>query len=509
MFLTRLLVCAGALFSCLEIAAMTPQIALAQEARSTFGGVSSSAAASLGFSEGPSPDQCVAVGSVIVCPSFFAGALFNDNVYQRSFNRVAGVGLLVRPSLQALLDNGIHKTSAYFNADVQLYPGLGESYRFVPYPVVDAPPTNVTGRAGVVHTWSPMADLSVRLMADYTRRNGLFGSNFGVGLPQISLLSANTISSRMQYTNQYSGYVSVEKQFAGRWFLRGVTGAQYISYDSRPSEAWWLAPYGSATYGGNRGQDGLNYTGSLRAGAWVTPQLYLFLEPGADLRFYRNSWADTNGYHIVSGLGSDLISLFRGEIYGGYQSQTSAHGYFGTTSSPAFGARIFYYPTPYLTFSARVDKALSSAPALSAVTPFGAPLFTAVTPFGAPLLTAPPSSKTLQALVQADYAMSQYWSANLYGGYGETHYSNGSNYTNPSNVQTIWTAGARLNYDFWRNVSLTLEYQFTQTFSTNGWGSFASPLGGLGLAGPAAAFLVGAPSGFAQNLVSAGLTYRY
>jgi len=500
MRVSQLNICTGALFSCVSVLVIAAGAAFGDERPAPPAGAGTPSAAAqtaLGVSTGLDPAHGVPLEGWMFYPSFMAGAVFNDNIYQRSFDRVAGAGVRLRPALQVTRDGGIHKTNAYLMADVQIYPGLGESYRFLPRPLVDARPTNVTGRAGFSHLWEPLADLSVQVIADYTRQNGVFGSNFGVGSGGVNLLSANTISAAQQYTNQYSGYVSVEKKFAGRWFLRGTTGAQYITYDSRPSDPWWFAPFGGVNFA-NRSLNGLNYTASVRGGMWVTPQIYAFVEPGADLRFYQNSWADTNGYRIIGGLGSDMISLFRGEIYGGYQSQTSARGFFGTTSRPAFGARIFYYPTPYITLTASVDQTLSSAAQQPTATAFGLPLWTNALPG-----TSAAASKTLQARLQGDYSLSQYWSAYLRGGYGETQFSN------PWSKQSAWTTGVGLNYNFWRNISATIEYQFSRTFSTNPWGfsGWNSPL--FSLNGPRALLLAGTPSGFSQNIVSAGMTYRY
>lgn len=457
---------------------------------SAFDAPSSAAASALGIAGGPNPDRGIPIEGWIFQPSLFVGAIYNDNLYKRQAQRVGGAGVRIRPTLEAWVDNGIHKSTAYFMADVQAYPGVGSSIRFVPRPTLDVAPTNATGRAGFAHIWEPMADLKVRAHLDYTRQNGLFGSNFGGGEHQVGLLSANTVSGEQQYSNQFSGYVSAQKDFAGKFFLRGTTGAQYVSYDSRPSDPAWLAPVAGGNFA-NRSQDGLAYTGSIRGGMWLTPQLYGFVEPGADLRFYRNSWSDTNGYRILSGLGSDLIGLFRGEIYGGYQSQTSARGYFGTTSSPAFGARIFYYPTPYITLTASVDQTLSSAATQPSIGRSGAPLWVATTPW-----LANASSKTLQARLQGDYRLSDYWSAYVRGGYGETRWSA------PYNLDTVWTAGVGLNYNFWRNIALTLEYQFSRSFSTNN-------LLGVGWIAQNGLFPPGWPSGYSQNIVSAGLTYHY
>ena len=54
----------------------------------------------------------------------------------------------------------------------------------------------------------------------------------------------------------------------------------------------------------------------VRGGFWVTPQFNAFIETDVDLyRYYSRSFDDANGYKVIGGLASDLIGLFRGEVY--------------------------------------------------------------------------------------------------------------------------------------------------------------------------------------------------
>ncbi len=161
----------------------------------------------------------------------------------------------------------------------------------------------------------------------------------------------------------------------------------------------------------------------------------------------------------------------RGEIYSGYQRQSSVSGLFDPVSSPDFGARLYYYPTPYLTITLTADETLGSAtPSVS-------------------IHTVELGTRTLQAKLQGDYGFSPYWTASLRGGYGET------NYVGLSRTDTAWTAGLSANYTFWRNVALTFDYQFIRTGTNAQW-----------LSGAGAGFGLGS---FTQNLVTAGITYRY
>lgn len=436
----------------------------------------------------PDPNRGVIAGDWIVYPSFFAGAVFNDNIYNTRNYRQSGVGMRLRPSFQADRDSGIHKTNVYANADIQIYPGHGQSYTLWPSLAVLATPTNVTGRVGFSHQYSPLPDLKFTVISDYTRANGgLFGGGFGAGAPLAVIPNASSLMSAQTYTNQFTGAVSVEKTI-DKAFIRGSLGAQYVNYDVQAVNPWLNALAGNPLASNSPNLNSIAYTASLRGGYWIIPQVYAFVEPSGDFRRYANSWNNTNGYRIIGGFGSDLISLFRGEVYGGYQAQSSVGGRFGTVGSPAFGARLYYYPTRDLTFTASIDQTFT-APTAQTLSYNGLPWYN----------TASAPTRTLQARLQADYAITEYWTTYARGGWGRSH-QNGNytfNYANflplwtTGSNTTVWTAGAGMSYTFWRNVAVTMEYQFSSTqqpYNSNYWWT---------------------GNRIVQNLLSAGLTYKY
>lgn len=462
-------------------AAFFAPAAVAQDAQSG----SAAAAAAAGIpATGPNPDRGLVVGDWMLYPSLFAGVVFNDNVYNTAVNRKSGLGIRIRPSLEANRDGGIHKTTVYANADFQGYPGRAQSFTFWPSVSILRAPSNVSARTGLSHTYQPLPDLKFTLVADYTRSSGgLFGSQSSGAGSQVNVASAAGLTNSGTYSNQATLGLSVEKQIADRWYLRGSTGVQYVFYDSQPTNSWLTAIAG-ATPTNSAPSRTLSYTASVRSTYWVSPVLYTFVEPMLDLRRYPNSWSDTNGYRITGGLGSDLISLFRGEIYAGYQSQASAYGHFGATSSPAFGGRLSYYPTQYITITASVDQTLTAPSAL--------PVLLAGFPIA---YTQGAPTRTLQTRLRGEYALWEYWSAFAQAGYGRNHSSGNFNFAGwtPPTSTDFWSVGAGINYNFWRNIALTLEYQFTKSnphnnsTGVNWW----------------------IPTAVTQNLVTAGLTYRY
>ena len=199
----------------------------------------------------------------------------------------------------------------------------------------------------------------------------------------------------------------------------------------------------------------------------------MFAEGDGIFQRFNNSLFDTNGYRVIGGMGwDDPKSLFRGEIYGGYQAQfqenvngVSIPPGLGipstTTTSPVFGGRISYFPTPYWTLIAQVDETLGVSTFLSPTIPAGAP------------------SLVTTAILQTTYGIARDWSVGVRGGYTRAQFFG------ISDVQNGWLAGASFNYEIWRNLLLTLDYQYT---------TMQSNVTGLN---------------FVTNMASAGVTYRY
>jgi opacity protein-like surface antigen len=422
----------------------------------------------LDAARGPDPDHGMPIEGWMFFPTFFAGGVFNDNIYNTASNRKSAFGLRLLPSFEASNDNGIHQTTVYGTLDAQIYPGaFASGSSLASSPKTSA--NNIQGRAGFSQIYKPMEDLTFDVIFDYSRQIGLFGSGFGPGGPSIFVPNAIVPTGVPQYSNQLTGLVSVEKKITDRSFVELRGGIQGLIYQNPPNSPINFAlPGAGAPMSGQ--QNGVIYTVSARAGYWVAPAFYMFVEPGGAFHNYQIFRSDTAGYSIVSGLGSDQIGLWRGEIYSGYQRQSSVYGLFEAVSSPDFGARLHYYPTPYLTITATADETLGSAtPSLSSFPTVG---------WG---------TRTFQAKLQGDYGFSPYWTASLRGGYGET------NYAGLPRIDTAWTAGIGASYTFWRNVALTFDYQFMRTDTMRLLGAGAG--NGLG--------------NYTQNLVTAGITYRY
>ena len=408
-------------------------------------GLTNDASSALGVANGPKPDGGFPVGPFLIYPQFFIGTVYNDNVFATATSRLAAWGLQFTPSLMAVDDEGLHKTTLYFNGQLNAYPGTR------PVSGSGEQNTQVTANVKLDHVWTPTPDVTVDVWSGYQRQNSIFGSAGGGTSSFVASATSLNVASFQQYSDLIFGGATIEKKISDQFFVRGGVGAQYLNYEAPPP-------------GVTSQLSGVDSNGFVRAGYWILPVVNAFVETGVDAERYSNSLYDTNAYRVITGLSSDLISLFRGEAYFGYEQQFSARGLFDSVGAPTYGGKLYYYPTQYLTLAAGLSQAFGSA----------------ATPTSNQPVVSSPTTQTLQARFEADYAMAEYWTASARAGWGQTTLSNSSV------VQTAWTAGAGVSYNFWRNVGLTLNYQYLKA----GTNSALSP-------------------GYVQNMVSAGMTYHY
>jgi hypothetical protein len=305
-----------------------------------------------------------------------------------------------------------------------------------------------------------MRDLIFRFQVDYIRQTDVFNSassfnsasNFTTN-PAVQNPFANTNLANSSAYNQFTFTADVTK-IMNQAFVSFGASASYIAYDNTTPVlvGGLLTPVS---------QDGTVYRLTGRLGYWVSPVLYAFVDSSADQRKYDTAAYDGNVYRIVGGLGSDQISLFRGEIFVGYQTAKQDVPVLGSPGHNVFGGRITYLPTRYWTIRASLDETLGISTIPTATSPLGT------------------STRVTTALLQSDYSLSRVWTAGARFGYVETQY------TGTPRVDNAWLAGASFNYNFWRNMTLTIDYQFTKQDSN-------VPL-----------------NNFTRNVVTAGATYRY
>ena len=404
------------------------------------------------------------VGPWTLFPSLFVGAVWDSNSNQASSNQAAqtasgsspdsGTSLAVSPRLAATSsDGGMHSSTLYGVGDFQFFSA-----------------NTVAADAGFQHVYKPTEDLSLNLDLRYTRETDLFTSalnfnNNAIGLHGGPAIPSPTIINPFGTTpnvnpiafNQYSAGGSVSKTW-DTWFATLSGNAFAIQYDHATNVP---APF-------NTSQDAASFWLSGKVGWHFVPSLYAFVEGDGILQRFRNSVFNTNGYRVTGGLGTDVPdSLIRGEFYGGYQFQhqegqnVPVPNISPNAQSSVFGGRMYYFPTQYWTWIASVDQVLGMSAVLTPNIPQGNP------------------TKVTTGILETTYGISQQWSIGARVGYTR------GEYLDIGRTDTGWMAGASFNYEIWRNLLLTLDYQYSTLNSNTAFNQFG------------------------RNVVSAGLTYKY
>ena len=384
----------------------------------------------------PRDPMAMPVGGWLFSPTLFAGAVYNTNVNQTETGRVASWGERIIPGFTAVLDNGIHQTSIYGLADLQNYNASGVNHK-----------TTLDAKAGFTQTYLATRDLTFRLNGDYTRQADVFGSS---AFAPASTPLASTSGAQVAPTtvapqinpdrfNQFAGSLAAEKRF-GRTFFGLTTSVVNTTFDNNSALP--------------TSRNGTVYTVAQRSGFDITPQLYTFVDPSMHWQRYTDTTRNSQGYRVTGGLGTAAPGLWQGEVYGGYQAEKN--DVVGTYGSGVYGLRLGYAPTRMWDLRASLDETLGA----SSIAAGG--------------LTGVASRITTALLNVGYHGLPHGWDANARFGYVYTHFINA-----PRNDKG-WLAGANITYEVWRNLGLTLDYQFKSVNSNIAGQSFNQQVVSLG-----------------------------
>ena len=361
-------------------------------------------------------------------PEFLAETVYNDNLALTATQPRAATGLRLHPDLYALHDNGLSKTELFAAADAFIYPS--------------APRDNqVAGTVGVAQTYAPTPDLTLKGQVQFDRLGGLaaggdvIGPN-GAPAPLIAPSQANRLQAS----------AGVQKGF-GRMFVGASVNVTGTSYDALETAAGAL----SQTY-----RNSLVTTLTQRGGYWITPLLYGYAETAENWRQYADNSLQSHGYRAVVGVGSDRMSLFRGEAFAGYQTQFYQAPLPMSAASPVLGARLYWYPTRALTLSAAADATFTDSSNPSPLNPRGDP------------------ARQISVSLNASYQLHKRWSASAYARLDRAYY------IGTPRIDTTYIGSARLQYSISRSADATLSYTLVKVNSNAAGGGYVDDIASLG-----------------------------
>jgi hypothetical protein len=374
----------------------------------------------------------LSIGDFMFYPTITIGGTFDDNLVWSSRKPISATGFRVNPTIVAQRDTGIHKTTIYGELDARFYPNVRDG-------------DTVSGQAGLSHVWEVQRDLVVKTQVDYRRKTLHVG-----GVAMAPGGDFTTLAMPLTY-NQGAAMVSVQKSFDKLFVGISAEASKTVYDDLSAGKGRTDQHY----------RDSMAATATLRGGVWVSPAFYLFAETAGTIRDYGDDGAGAKGYRAVAGLGSDRISLFRGEVYAGVQQQFYESGPFKMTTVPVFGGKLFWYPTRDLTLRASLEQVFTDARLISPSNPTGHP------------------ERMTTAQLSLRYQIARDWLATVRVGY------NYSSFLGTQRRDQAFRAGMAVFHEISRNLGVTLDYDFTRLISNL------------------------SASSFTRHAVTLGLTYRF
>ena len=362
------------------------------------------------------------------------GAACDFNLNLSSTNHISACGPRFIPSLVAEHNTGIQRTLLYGVGDIRWYPSVNQ-----------VQPVDTT--AGIVHVWEIQRDLIFRVQAQGKLDQQYSGFSGGL-LPT----SAVYITTPLQYAQAYASS-SVQKNLGSFFSAIGgsITDTQY--HDMRDNLGNTIDEHF---------QNGTIATLNGRIGYHLSPIIYTFIEPSINNQHYVASLLDSYGYRIVAGVGSDRISLFNGEIYGGYAQQQFEDPTVGTVSVPVFGGKLYWYPTRFLSFTFKADRAFGTSDLSQSLVNPG-PIINPTTG----LLPGSPTDRMTE-IFRADWDFSQHFA------FTAGLQNQQQNYLNSFRKDDLLTFTGGVTYKLWPNLGVQVTYNHQHLYTNVAGASYSS-----------------------------------
>lgn len=377
--------------------------------------------------------------------------LYDSNLYSSPTVPIRGSGFHFHPALSADYNTGLYETQLYGNIDSEVYPTL------------DYQNNTFNRQAGVIQKYSPLPDLVFSAQGDYTHNtqaevliNSLPSPVSAAGSPPPSGTAGVAAAGQQTAVNPndvYTAQATIYKEF-NRAFMRLNGSVATTQFELQPSQS-----YNTKTYDGT-------------GGFWLTPQLYAF---GDGIQSFNNpeTGLASNYFRARGGLGTDRIGLYQGFIYYGQQgSEVNGNGKAG---GDIYGGAISYFPTDPWNMSFSVDR-LRNISNITAGSPLGLGGLSYV-----PVGVAPSQSSQITSLTfKSNYNFSPQTSVYVVASYSIVNQIGG-----PPLQEVSWFADVGIQQQLRDNLSLTIDYQYSD---------FTSPT---------------PQTSFNRNLVSVGALYKF
>ena len=286
----------------------------------------------------------VNVGDFIILPQVSVGALYNGNVWASKTNTVDGWGVGIQPGITIKRFNGIHDTTVTLFGNIQTYFNVSSADVF-------------TGGISLRHVYEIERGFTVTLQGGAQQVQDLQSAYGAVG---IGSGASGVHVEPITYMN-YSTSLDIKKNFNDA-FINGGLAFQDYNYQDAQTTTGIKLPQGQ--------RDVSEYSGYVRGGLRLYADCYIFLQPQLTQYQFAAGMPDATGYTITTGIGTDRLGLFSGEMFGGYQLVSNGSGHNGANgnsnpSGATFGGNVSWTPTRDLVATLTAFQAFTPTTILS------------------------------------------------------------------------------------------------------------------------------------------------
>ena len=284
------------------------------------------------------------VGSFIVLPEIDVTYLYDDNVFYTN-RQVGDHATVVAPAVWVQSNWAKHALNFYAATDITRYNHYSsentDDYRLSAEGRYDfSADSNVYGGA--------------RFSKDHEDRESPDARN---GLTP-------TIYRQYRY---YGGFFNQIDQ----WSVRVAGTAQRLDYN----DVYFLTGSGVINIINNDDRDRWQYTGGVRVGYEVSPQLEPYAQVAFDNRDYKNGVddlgydRDSDGQRYLVGVKWNLPNTLKLDAFAGYANQNYADSRLGNIETPVYGTALLWSVAPRTTVSAYLDRTIEETTVSQTVAP--------------------------------------------------------------------------------------------------------------------------------------------
>ncbi len=292
------------------------------------------------FAKGEEKKFGVVAGEWVILPELTVGTLYNDNVYASRTNTKGSWGGVIRPGVNLKRTTGIHNTTISLVGEANALPNVKGADTF-------------SGAANLTHAYEIDRGLNIIYQGGVSRSQDQVSAVSATGAGG----GANSVFVEPVSYVTYSSSLAVNKNFSQAFVSAGADVSDALYDNARTTSGATLS---------QSSRDLLQYSTHARAGFRFLSDGYAFVEPKVT-QYDFGTGVPATGYTVIGGVGTDRLSLFRGEVFGGYQVVNRGSGAIGNRdlSGVTFGGRVSWTPTRDLIASVTADQSITPSTVLS------------------------------------------------------------------------------------------------------------------------------------------------